>query len=114
MSETAYVAIGDDGYVSLFWGDGTESERYVIIRGPRATQGQALIDAIEDLTAWAHGQGYRVIVPRNDLAIPDIAIDVPEDEIEQIDMDDVDDLLDDLYYAGGYDTFDPDSDLDVR
>lgn len=36
VTEPAYIAIGDDGYLTLYWGDGTEAQKIVLARGPRA------------------------------------------------------------------------------
>ena len=99
MREPAYIAIGKDGHVTLYWGDGTEERKEVILRGPRPASGQELILIIEDLKAWAEDNGYTVIVPAYDLEAPDMQIELPEDEADAITLDDVDDLLDDLFLA---------------
>jgi hypothetical protein len=103
MREPAYIDIAADGHVTLFWGDGTEAEKYVLYRGPRAPQGQELADLIEEMKLWAEENGYQVVVPAYDLEVPrDMEIEVPEEEIDAIDLNEVDNLLDDLYYAGDY------------
>jgi hypothetical protein len=102
MREEAYIAIGDDGYVTLYWGNGSEPEKYVILRGRRAQSGPDLVDAILELKTWAEDNGYIVIVPAYDLEAPDVAIEVDEEEVENINLDEVDDLLDDLWYASDY------------
>jgi hypothetical protein len=102
MCETAYIAIADDGHLTLFWGDGTEDQQYVILQGPPAPLGQELVEVIEELKAWAEDNGYEVIVPAYDLKAPDVEIDLPDEEAETIDLDDVDALLDDVYFAGDY------------
>jgi len=107
MRETAYIAINDDGYVTLFAGDGTEEFKTIIARGRRAVAGRALADAIEELTIWAEDNGYHVVVPAYDLHAADIELEMPEDEIEAIDLDEVDALFDDLDHLGG-DGFPPD------
>lgn len=106
MREPAYIAIADDGHITLFWGNGTEDQKYVILRGGRAPQGQTLVDAIEEMKIWAEENGYEVIVPAYDLTEPPaeaVEIEVPTEEIEQIDLDEVNNLLDDLYTSGDYD-----------
>ncbi|NDJ74780.1 MAG: hypothetical protein GYB65_00860 [Chloroflexi bacterium] len=102
MQEPAYIAIGPDGHVTLYWGDGTEEEKYVILRGPRATGGQELAETMEDLKAWAEDNGYVVVVPSYDLEATPVTIDIPAEEVDAIDLDEVDDLLDDLFDAGHY------------
>ncbi len=101
MRETAYIAINDDGYVTLFWGDGTEEHKTIIARGRRAAAGRALVEAIEELTMWAEDNGYHVVVPAYDLHTANIELDVPEDEIDTIDLDEVDALFEDLDNIGG-------------
>jgi hypothetical protein len=105
VAEPAYIAIDKQGYITLFWGDGTEAERTVIWRGPRATYGKELVDNIEALKAWAEENGYTVVVPAYDLHPPDVEIELSEQEINSIDLNEADTLLDDIYYAD-------DSDLD--
>jgi hypothetical protein len=105
MREPAYIAIADDGHITLFWGNGTEDQKYIILRGGRAPEGQALVEAIEEMKLWAEENGYEVIVPAYDLTEPPadaVEIDVPEEEIEQINLEEVNDLLDDLYVTGDY------------
>ncbi|MBN1564202.1 MAG: hypothetical protein JXA10_10205 [Anaerolineae bacterium] len=105
MNEPAYVALDKDGHVAVFWGDGTEAHKEVILRGPRPANSQELVAMIEDLRLWAEDEGYTVVVPAYDLEVPDIEIDLPEEDAAIITPDDVDDLLDDLFMAGGEDDF---------
>jgi len=99
--EPAYIAVGKDGHVTLYWGDGTEAEKHVILRGPRAHDNHELYLVVEDLKAWAESNGYVVIVPAYDLEVPDMEIDLPASDAGHLTMDDVDALLDDLDYAQG-------------
>jgi hypothetical protein len=102
MGEPAYIAIADDGHVTLFLGDGTEAQKTVLWRGPLAPQGQELAYLMEDLKAWAEENGYTVVIPVYDLEVPDdLNIDISDQEAESIDLDDVNDLLDDLYSSEG-------------
>jgi hypothetical protein len=110
MSEPAYIAVADDGHVTLFWGDGTEERKTIIRQGPRAQPGPELVEAIEALKAWAEANGYVVIVPAYDLEVPDIEIDLPDEDARNIDLDEVDDMLDDLFFAGDYGDYDEDYD----
>ncbi len=104
MYETAYIALDQEGHVTLFWGDGTEPYKEVIHQGPRPASSEELIDLIEDLKAWAEDQGYTVIVPAYDLEVPDIEIDLSDDDPD-ITLDDVDDLIDDLLMAEDEDLY---------
>lgn len=112
-TELAYIAIGDDGHVTLYWGDGTESEKHVILRGPRARDNHELVVIVENLKAWAESHGYVVIVPAYDLEAPEVEIDLPASDAEHLTRDEVDALLDDLDYAQGdfYDERPGDDDL---
>jgi poly(3-hydroxybutyrate) depolymerase len=57
---------------------------------------------MEDLKAWAEENGYAVVIPVYDLEVPDdLDIDISDQEAESIDLDDVNDLLDDLYSSEG-------------
>ncbi len=100
MFNPAYIVIGPDGHVTLYWGDGTEEQKEIIIRGPRVTNSREFIEVIEELRTWAEDNGYAVIVPSYDFEPPDaIEIDIPDDEAGQITLDDVDNLIDDLFTA---------------
>jgi len=103
MPDPAYIAIADDGHLTLFWGDGTEAYKEVILRGPRVTDHRELILMIEDMKAWAEDHGFVVVVPAYDLEATDIEIDLPEEEAERLTIEDVDDLLDDLDRTDDYD-----------
>ncbi len=101
MLNPAYIAIGKDGHVTLYWGDGTEQHKEVILRGPRVSNNREFIEVIEEIKAWAEENGYTVVVPAYDLEEPEnVEIDIPDDEASQITVDDVDDLMDDLFSAG--------------
>ncbi len=100
MGEPAYVTVANDGHVTLFWGDGTESQREVILRGPRPRDARELAALMEELTAWAEDNGYTVVVPAYDLT-PDEPVEIeptPDDE-QRFDPRDLDDLIEHLYRA---------------
>lgn len=102
MPDPAYIAIADDGHLTLFWGDGTEPYKEVILRGPRITDHRELIRGVEDIRAWAEDHGFVVVVPAYDLEVTDIELELPEEEAERLTMEDVDDLLDDLDMADDF------------
>lgn len=101
MHEPAYIAVADDGHVTLYWGDGTEDIKEIILRGPRPRDGQERLAIIEDLKAWAEEHGYIVVVPAVDLEYTDIELELTEEDEANLTPDDVDDLLDDLFFAEG-------------
>lgn len=101
MHEPAYIAVADDGHVTLYWGNGTEDVKEAILRGPYPRDGQERLAIIEDLKAWAEDHGYIVIVPEMDLEYTDIELELTEEDELNLTPDDVDDLLDDLFFAEG-------------
>lgn len=101
MGEPAYITIADDGHVTLFLGDGTEAQKTIIWRGPLPPAGQELAYLMEDIKAWAEENGYTVVIPVYDLEVPDnVEIDISDQEADSIDLEDVNDLLDDLFSTG--------------
>lgn len=109
MREPAYITIAEDGHLTLFWGDGAEPEKIVLLRGPRATSGRALIQIIEEMKAWAEENGYDVVVPARDLSVPSVDLSIPGHEMRNYHDDEIDEFLDELYRAGGYDEIDLDA-----
>lgn len=100
MYEPVHIAIGDDGHATLFWGDGTEDFKDIIVRGPRPHSTQQMVAIIEDLKAWAEEQGYTVVVPERDLCYTDIDLELTESDARNLSPEDIDDFLDDLFNAG--------------
>jgi hypothetical protein len=99
----AYIEIAEEGRVTLFWGDGTEAHKEVILRGPRVRDNRELYKVIEELKAWAEDNGYTVVVPAYDLEVPDMEIDLPDREAHTLTREDIDGLIDDLHTADGDD-----------
>lgn len=96
MTEPAYITIGDDGYLTLYWGDGAEVQKIILARGPRARSGPGLIADIEALRWWAWEQGYEVVTPAYDLEAPPIALEPTQADLERLDPGEIEALLDDL------------------
>ena len=101
MPDPAYIAVADDGHITLYWGDGTEDVKEVIWRGPRPRDNREQLAIIEDLKAWAEDHGYVVIVPAMDLEYTEIELDLTADDEANLTPRDVDTLLDDLFFAEG-------------
>lgn len=103
MRDPAYIAIDTNGYITLYWGDGTEDEKVTILRGPRAVDQRQIAQVVEEMTIWAEDNGYYVIVPAYDFEVPEpVEIEPEAEDIERFDYNDVDDLLDDLNAASDY------------
>ncbi len=100
MGAPAYIELAEDGHVTLYWGDGTEATKEVVIRGPRVSDNRELYEVIEEMRAWAEDNGYTVVVPAYDLEVSDLEIDLPDREARTLTYQDVDDLIDDLDAAG--------------
>ena len=89
MAELAYIGLTDDGYWALFYGDGTEAERYVLTVGQPFEPGAAIQDAVAELARLARENGYDVIVPH--YGLHDVALqDVIEPEVYDEVFDDYD------------------------
>jgi hypothetical protein len=100
MREPAYIAIDDEGYLTLYWGDGTEPEKVPIARGAYLAGAQPTVDDIEALAEWAWAEGYEVITPAYDLEATPIPLEPTQHDRDRLDPDEVDALLDDLDSAG--------------
>ncbi len=96
MTEPAYITIGDDGHLTLYRGDGTETQKIILIRGVRARSGPGLIEDIEALRWWAWEQGYEVVTPAYDLEAPPITLEPTQVDLERLDLNEIEALLDDL------------------
>jgi hypothetical protein len=79
MADQAYIGLTDDGYWALFYGDGTEYERYALTVGQPFEPGAAIQDAVAELARLALENGYDVIVPHYGLHdIPLLDVIEPE------------------------------------
>ncbi|MBN2305426.1 MAG: hypothetical protein JXQ72_13155 [Anaerolineae bacterium] len=96
MRTPAYIAIADDGHITLFWGNGTEEKKHPILRGPQPASSEHLLTVIEGMKAWAEENGYQVVVPSYDLEVPDIQIGITDQDAENLDEDEIIDLLTDI------------------
>ena len=63
MGEPTYIALNDEQYWTLFYGDGTETEHWPLAVGRPFEPGAAIQEAVEELEAWAHENGYEVVTP---------------------------------------------------
>jgi hypothetical protein len=63
MSERAYLGLTDEQDWAVFYGDGTEDEPVIIAVGRPFTPGDDIRDAVAELEAWAHENGYVLAPP---------------------------------------------------
>lgn len=96
MAELAYIAIDPEGYLTLYWGDGTEPDKTPLARGSYVPGGPPSMDDIEALFEWAWEHGYKVITPAYDLEAPPIPLEPTPDDLSRLDPGEIDALLDDL------------------
>ncbi|NJO84481.1 MAG: hypothetical protein HC828_18050 [Blastochloris sp.] len=64
MIHTVYIGLTDDEYWALFLGDGTEDEPYPIVVHTPFEPGDAIRQAVADLTAWAAANRYTLVTPK--------------------------------------------------
>lgn len=97
-TEPAYIVIAEDGHITLYWGDGTGPEAPVIWRGPRALDGPQIAQVIEEMAQWAAENGYTVILPFYDPPPGAVEIDPLARDFQVADANEIDRMLDDLYF----------------
>ena len=76
MNEKAYIGINEDLCWALYWGDGSEDERYVLaIGGQFIHDGEAIRAALDELQQWAWENGYDLDAPlysKTQIALADV------------------------------------------
>ena len=63
MAEPAYIALNDEQHWTLFYGSGSEPERWPLAIGRPFEPGPGIREAVEELEAWALENGYEVVTP---------------------------------------------------
>ncbi len=63
MTEPTYIALNEEQCWTLFYGDGTQSERWPLAVGRLFEPGPGIREAVEELEAWATENGYEVVTP---------------------------------------------------
>lgn len=104
MAEPAYITIGDDGCLTLYWGDGTEAQKIILARLPRAHSDSLLMEDVDLLRLWAWEHGYEVVTPAYDLEAPPIALEPTRRDLERLDLDEIEALVDELNNLDDLDT----------
>jgi hypothetical protein len=75
MAEKAYIGLNEDHCWTLYYGDGSEDEKYILAVGRPFETGKAIRSAVEELQQWAHENGYILDAPiysKTDVALDDI------------------------------------------
>lgn len=63
MSERAYLGLTDDQDWAVFHGNGTEDEPIIVAVGRPFTPDDDIREAVAELEAWAHENGYTLTPP---------------------------------------------------
>ncbi len=63
MSDKAYIGLNEDNCWTLYFGDGSEDEKYVLAVGRSFEPGLAIQEAMDELEAWAQENGYELDAP---------------------------------------------------
>lgn len=100
MAEPAYILIDEEGYITLYWGDGTEPEPTVLWQGPYAETPEQIAETVAALRAWAEENGYAVIVPPYSPPPSGSDLDLPGHAIGRADHEALQQILEDLWRLG--------------
>lgn len=75
MAEKAYIGLNDDMCWTLYYGDGSEDEKYILAVGQPFQHGKAIRAALDELMAWADENGYVLDAPlysKSDITLEDL------------------------------------------
>lgn len=100
MAGPAYILIDEHGYITLYWGDGTEPEPVILWQGPRVEDPAQMAETAAALRAWAEENGYAVIVPAYSPPNAGSALDLLNGVVRRADREALQRILDDLWRLG--------------
>jgi hypothetical protein len=63
MADAAYIGVSEDCNWTLFYGDGSEAEEYVLAIGRPFETGAGIREAVAELQVWAAENGYEIVTP---------------------------------------------------
>jgi hypothetical protein len=63
MAEPSYIALNEEQCWTLFYGDGTNPDRWPLAIGRPFEPGPGIQEAVDELAAWACDNGYEVVTP---------------------------------------------------
>jgi hypothetical protein len=75
MAAKAYIGLNEDNCWTLYFGDGSEDEKYVLAVGRPFEPGAAIQEAMNELEQWAWENDYQLDAPlysKSDVAITDL------------------------------------------
>jgi hypothetical protein len=75
MAHPAYISLNTDAEWTVFAGDGSEETLMPLAIGQLFEPGEAILDAVAELQAWADENGYDLVTPHyhlHDIALQDL------------------------------------------
>jgi len=75
MAQKAYIGLNDDHQWTLYYGDGSEDERYVLAVGSPFVAGKDIRNAMDQMQQWASENGYELDAPlysKSELTLEDV------------------------------------------
>ena len=75
MAEKAYIGLNEDHCWTLYYGDGREDEKFVLVAGQPFKIGKAIRQAVEELQQWAEENGYELDAPlysKTDISLDEV------------------------------------------
>jgi hypothetical protein len=73
--EKAYIGLNEENCWTLYYGDGSEEQKYVLAVGRPFEPGPAIQEAMTELEQWASDNGYVLEAPlysKTELSIEDV------------------------------------------
>jgi len=62
-AEKAYIGLNEDDCWTLYYGDGSEDEKFILVVGRPFQTGKAIRRAVNELEQWAWENGYELDAP---------------------------------------------------
>ena len=75
MPEKAYIGLNEDNCWTLYYGDGSEDTKIVLVVGQPFKSGKAIRVVLAEMIAWAEENGYVLDAPlysKSDISLEDI------------------------------------------
>ncbi len=75
MSAKAYIGLNEENCWTVYYGDGSEDQKYVLAVGRPFEPGPAIQEAMNELEQWAWENGYQLDAPiysKTELSISDV------------------------------------------
>jgi hypothetical protein len=63
MAEKAYIGLNEENCWTLYYGDGTEDQKFVLAVGQPFEPGEAIREVINEMEQWAWENGYELNAP---------------------------------------------------